>query len=179
MRAVDRGAGPTSGARARPPPWAASAACPRAHRAPAEAEHIGVVADEPAPLPGDGVHGAGALRLLGEPVHHRHDPLLVGYRDVRAERVRSPRSAAMVSASSIERPVHELVAGIDAEGIERRLLEDARQGMGNRMADEGDAFGHEGSPARAADGGPPYDCGWTLALQHCSDAPQQRAESIR
>ena len=52
-----------------------------------EARHVRVVADEPPALAGERVDRAGGLRLLGQPVDERHDPLLVRDRDVHPEEV--------------------------------------------------------------------------------------------
>ena len=56
-----------------------------------EPGHVRVVADELATLLGQRVDRARRVRLLGQLVDHRHDPLLVGDRDVGAEEVVGPQ----------------------------------------------------------------------------------------
>ena len=73
-----------------------------------EAGHVGVVADQPLALAGDRVDRAGRVGLLGQPVDHRDDPLLVRDRHVGAQelvvaqlgdRRRPARSAARSHSS--------------------------------------------------------------------------------
>ena len=86
-----------------------------------------------------------------EPVHHRHGSLLEGDRDVGAQRLRVAQGGDGLGQVD-EQPVHQLVAGVDALRIERGLLEHARQRVGHRMPDEGDTFGHAGTPAERSTG---------------------------
>ena len=99
---VDRGAGATAGAEDDRRLGHLLLADERVERG-AEADHVRVVADQPAALAGDRVDGAGGLRLLGQSVDHRHDAFLVRNGDVGTQEVvaaqlvdRSPaaRSAA-------------------------------------------------------------------------------------
>ena len=55
-----------------------------------EAGHVRVVADQALALAGDGVDRARDMGLVGQPVDHRDDPLLVRDRDVGAEEVVAP-----------------------------------------------------------------------------------------
>ena len=79
-----------------------------------EARHVRVVADEPLAFPGDRVDRAGRVRLLGQAVDHRDDPLLVRDRDVRAQEVVAAQLGDRVGELD-RRPVPELVRGVDAE----------------------------------------------------------------
>ena len=104
--------------------------------------HIGVVADQAATLAGDGVDRSRDLGLFRQAVDHGHDPFLVGDRDVRPQDVvRSQLRNGL--GQDDRRPIPELVAGIDALGVEGGLLHRARQRMRDGVADEDDPFGHD------------------------------------
>ena len=90
-----------------------------------------------------------ARRLLGQPVDHRHDPLLVRDRDVGAEEVVAAELGDRVGQGD-RGAVPQLVARVDAELVERGLLHRARQRVGHRMADEDDALGHARTLSRSA-----------------------------
>ena len=102
---------------------------------------VGVVPDEPLPLAGDRVHGAGRPRLLGEPVDERRDLLLVRDRHVRPEELVAPE---LVERAGERRDlaVPELVAGVDPEVVERGLLHRRREGVGDGVSDQDDALRH-------------------------------------
>ncbi len=111
-----------------------------------EAGHVGVVADELAALLGQRVDGAGRVRLVGELVDHRDDPLLVGDRDVGAQEVVGAQLHDRVA--EIDRgSIPQLVLRIDAEVVEGRLLHGSRERMGDRVADEDDALRHARTPS--------------------------------
>ena len=112
--------------------------------------HVRVVADEPLALAGDRVDGAGDLGLLGQAVDERDHPLLVGDRDVRAEEVVAADLGDRVGQGD-RRPVPELVGGVDALVVERGLLHRARQRVGDGMADEDDALGHDANPSEVVE----------------------------
>ena len=114
-----------------------------------EARHVGVVADEPLALARDRVDRAGRLRLLGQPVDHRHDPLLVRDRDVGAEEVVAAQLGDRVGERD-RGAVPQLVARVDAELVEGGLLHRAGQRVGHRVADEDDALRHARTLSRSA-----------------------------
>ncbi len=113
-----------------------------------EARHVGVVADEPLALARERVHGARVRRLLGEAIDHGHDPFLVRDRDVGAEEVVAADLDDRV-AQGDRGAIPRLVASVDAELIERRLLHRAGQRVSHRMTDEDDALGHARTPSRS------------------------------
>src|SRR5204862_5657678 len=95
----------------------------------------------PATLARDRVDRARQLGILGRPVDQRHDPLLVGDRDIRAEEVVLADLADRVG--ELERgPIPLLVARVHAERIEGRLLHGAGERVGDGMADEHDPLRH-------------------------------------
>ena len=114
-----------------------------------EPGHVGVVPDQALALARDRVDGAGRVAFLGQAVDHRHDPLLVRDGHVGAEEVVAAQFGDGVGQRD-RRTVPELVAGVDAELVERGLLHRARQRMGHRVADEDDALRHARTPSRSS-----------------------------
>ena len=114
-----------------------------------EARHVRVVADQPLALAGDRVDRAGRVRLVGQAVDHRHDPLLVRDRDVGAEEVVGPQLGDRVGQLH-RAAIPQLVAGVDAGRVERGLLHRARQRMGDGVSDEDHALGHARTLSRSS-----------------------------
>src|SRR6185295_17059779 len=114
-----------------------------------EAGDVGVVADEPLALAGDRVDRPGGLGLLGQLVDERHDPLLVGDRDVRPQEVVAADLGDRVGQDD-RGAIPELVGRVDPLVVERSLLHRPRQGVGDRMADEYDALGHDATLPRSS-----------------------------
>ena len=77
------------------------------------------------------------------------DALLVGDRHVGAQEVVAAQLGDRVGEVD-RRPVPQLVGGVDAGGVERRLLHRAGERMGDRMADEDDALRHARILSRSA-----------------------------
>ncbi len=114
-----------------------------------EAGYVRVVADEPAAFAGDGVDRPRRRGFLGQAIDHRHDAFLVRDGDV------SPQEVFATDLTDGLRELHwsaipQLVARIDAELVESRLLHRARQRVGDRMADEDDASGHARTLSRSS-----------------------------
>ena len=106
-----------------------------------EAGHVGVVADELLAVARDHVDCAGRLGIFGQAVDERDDVLLVGDGHVRSEEIVAPKLCDRVCEVDLP-AVPQLVAGIDPEGVEGSLLHRAREGMGDRVADQDDSVGH-------------------------------------
>ena len=111
--------------------------------------HVRVVPDEPAALARERVDRAGRLGLLGQLVDHRHDPLLVRDRDVRAEEVVAADLRDRVREGD-RRAIPELVPGVDARGVEGGLLHRAGQRVRDGVADEDDPLAHDRILSRSA-----------------------------
>jgi hypothetical protein len=114
-----------------------------------EAGHVGVVADESLALAGDGVDRSRRVALLGQPVDHRHHPLLVRDRDVGAEEV--VRAQLADGVGQLDRgAIPQLVTGVDAERVEGGLLHRPRQRMGDGVPDQDHALRHARTPSRSS-----------------------------
>ena len=114
-----------------------------------EAGHVGVVPDQPLALAGDGVDRARGVRLLGQAVDQRHDPLLVRDRDVGAQEVVGPQLGDGVGQRH-RAAIPQLVARVDAGRVEGGLLHRAGQRMGDGVSDEDHALGHARTLSRSS-----------------------------
>jgi hypothetical protein len=83
----------------------------------------------------------GRLGVLGQAVDERDDVLLVGDGHVRPEEVVAPELRDRVGEVDLA-AVPQLVPGVDPQGVEGSLLHRAREGVGDRVADQDDAVGH-------------------------------------
>ena len=106
-----------------------------------ERRHVGVVADQPPALARDRVDGTGRLGVLGQPVDHRHHPLLVRDGHVGAQEVVAAHGLDDIGELG-HGHVEQLVSRVDAGRVERGLLHRGRERMGDRVADEDEALAH-------------------------------------
>ena len=114
-----------------------------------ESGHVGVVADQALALAGDRVDRAGAVRLLGQPVDHRDDPLLVRDGHVGAEEGVGAQLGNGVG--QLDRgAVPGLVGRVDAERIKGRLLHRPGQRMSDGVADQDHALCHARTLSRSS-----------------------------
>ena len=136
---VDRGPGAAAGADDHRCLGHLLAADQRVQRR-AETDHVRVVTDQPCALARHRVDGAGLLGLLGQPVDHRHHPLLVREADVGAQVVLAAQLLDRVGQGH-QGHIDRLVARVDTELVEGGLLKPARERLRYRMTDQKDPLG--------------------------------------
>ncbi len=106
-----------------------------------EGRHVGVVADQPAALAGDGVDRARRLRVLGQAVDHGHHPLLVRDGHVGAQVVVAPQPLDRFGQLG-HGHIEQLIASVDAGRVEGGLLHGSGERVGDRVSDEDEALAH-------------------------------------